>query len=122
MRTPESNDMFGMMYKYMHCIFSPQALHYLVLISEVDEVEIFKICLEYWNALSSDLYRESPYMSSASGLPIMDLPNNKSHTMDEAVARRQFYAPVLTKVRIIVIYFMFEQVPVGVRHQSVEYS
>uniref|UniRef100_A0A8D8U493 Exportin-1 n=1 Tax=Cacopsylla melanoneura TaxID=428564 RepID=A0A8D8U493_9HEMI len=75
-----------------------KALHYLVLISEVDEVEIFKICLEYWNALATDLYRESPYVSSASGLPITDLPNNKSHTMDEAVARRQFYAPVLTKV------------------------
>jgi exportin-1 len=32
-------------------------LQYLVLISEVEEVEIFKICLEYWNALSADLYR-----------------------------------------------------------------
>ncbi|KAL1462770.1 hypothetical protein WDU94_014579 [Cyamophila willieti] len=80
-----------------------KALHYLVLISEVDEVEIFKICLEYWNALATDLYRESPYVSSASGLPITDLPNNKSHTMDEAVARRQFYAPVLTKIRYIMV-------------------
>ena len=34
-----------------------KALQYLVLISEVDDVEIFKICLEYWNALSADLYR-----------------------------------------------------------------
>lgn len=31
-----------------------KALHYLVLISEVEEVEIFKICLEYWNALAMD--------------------------------------------------------------------
>lgn len=37
------------------------ALHYLVLISRVEEVEIFKICLEYWNAVSADLYREVPY-------------------------------------------------------------
>lgn len=37
------------------------ALHYLVLISAVDEVEIFKICLEYWNSLASDLYRAVPY-------------------------------------------------------------
>lgn len=37
------------------------ALHYLVLISEVEEVEIFKICLEYWNALATDLYREVPF-------------------------------------------------------------
>lgn len=34
-----------------------KGLQYLVLISEVDEVEIFKICLEYWNSLSSDLYK-----------------------------------------------------------------
>ncbi len=45
-----------------------KALHYLLLISEVDEVEIFKICLEYWNSLCSDLYRESPFSSSASPL------------------------------------------------------
>ena len=35
-----------------------EALHYLVLISEVEEKEIFKISLEYWNCLASDLYRE----------------------------------------------------------------
>merc|ERR550519_2379682 len=40
-----------------------KALHYLLLISEVEEVEIFKICLEYWNSLTADLYRESPYYS-----------------------------------------------------------
>lgn len=40
------------------------ALHYLVLISEVDDMEIFKICLEYWNALAAVLYQEHPYQSS----------------------------------------------------------
>ena len=45
-----------------------KALHYLLLISEVEEVEIFKICLEYWNSLCADLYRESPFSSSASPL------------------------------------------------------
>jgi exportin-1 len=34
-----------------------KGLQYLVLISKVEDVEIFKICLEYWNALSADLYR-----------------------------------------------------------------
>ena len=33
-----------------------EALHYLILISEVDDIEIFKICLEYWCVLASDLY------------------------------------------------------------------
>ena len=34
-----------------------KSLHYLLLISEVDDTEISKICLEYWNALAADLYR-----------------------------------------------------------------
>lgn len=62
------------------------ALHYLVLISEVEEVEIFKICLEYWNTLSSDLYREAPYTG-----PIY------------FTNRRVLYNEVLNKVRYIMI-------------------
>lgn len=68
-----------------------KALHYLVLISEVEEVEIFKICLEYWNALTTELYRDCPYSSNSSAPP------------DEALARRQFYSPVLTKMRYIMV-------------------
>ena len=78
-----------------------KALHYLILISEVEEVEIFKICLEYWNILAADLYRESPYAAGASPL-FMSRPaatNNSSSTPP----RRQFYQPVLTKVRYIMI-------------------
>nr|MBE5725623.1 embargoed [Cucujiformia] len=55
------------------------ALRYLVLISEVEEVEIFKICLEYWNSLASVLYR--------------DVPNG----------RRALYHDVLNKIRYIMI-------------------
>lgn len=64
------------------------ALHYLVLISEVEEVEIFKICLEYWNSVASELYREVPY----GGGEIM-LANN----------RRLLYQEVLNRVRYIMI-------------------
>ena len=32
------------------------AMHLLVSISRVDDQEVFKICLEYWNILASDLY------------------------------------------------------------------
>ena len=45
-----------------------KSLHYLLLISEVDDVEIFKICLEYWNSLAAELYRESPFSTTASPL------------------------------------------------------
>lgn len=60
-----------------------KALIYLVMISEVEDVELFKICLEYWNSLAADLYKESPY-----GQP---------------VSRRQFYSGILSKVRNIMI-------------------
>jgi len=74
-----------------------KSLHYLLLISEVDDVEIFKICLEYWNTLAADLYRESPFSSTASPL-FMSRPANS-----ETPGRRKFYHPVLTKVRFIMI-------------------
>lgn len=75
-----------------------KALHYLILISEVEEVEIFKICLEYWNSLCSDLYRrDNPFNSTASPL-FMSKPNNMV-----APQRKQFYQPVLSKVRFIMI-------------------
>ncbi|XP_015770316.1 PREDICTED: exportin-1-like [Acropora digitifera] len=69
-----------------------EALHYLVLISEVEETEIFKICLEYWNALASDLYRENPFPSSTPLLISQQIP-----------PRRQMYLSVLSKVRLIMI-------------------
>ncbi|KAF5285642.1 hypothetical protein FQA39_LY16548 [Lamprigera yunnana] len=65
------------------------ALHYLILISEVDEVEIFKICLEYWNALCAELYRDITYSSAQSAY----FGNN----------RRNIYQDVLNKVRYIMI-------------------
>jgi len=73
-----------------------KSLHYLLLISEVDDTEIFKICLEYWNALAADLYRESPFSTTAS-------PLFMSRPASETPGRRKFYQPVLTKVRFIMI-------------------
>ena len=70
-------------------ILPPKALHYLVLISEVDEKEIFKICLEYWNCLSSELYRENPFSTSHSPLAL---------SQQNIPPRRQLYLPVLSKV------------------------
>lgn len=61
-----------------------KALIYLVMISEVEDVELFKICLEYWNSLAADLYKENPYGQSTG-------------------SRRQFYSNILSKVRNIMI-------------------
>lgn len=73
-----------------------EALHYLILISEVDEVEIFKVCLEYWNSLAADLCRESPF--SASTTPLM-----LGRPAGEMPIRRQLYNPVLSRVRRVMI-------------------
>jgi len=70
------------------------ALNYLVLISEVDDVEIFKICLEYWNILAAELYRENPFSATS---PILLCLRN------ETPARRQIYQAILSKVRRIMI-------------------
>ena len=70
-----------------------EALQYLILISEVEEIEIFKICLEYWNILSAELYREVPYQQTAPSY-LRTSANNSA-----VPSRRQFYNPILTKVR-----------------------
>lgn len=64
------------------------ALHYLVLISEVEEVEIFKICLEYWNSVAAELYREVPYGGG-------EIPFGSN--------RRALYQEMLYRVRYIMI-------------------
>lgn len=71
-----------------------ESLAYLLLISEADDTEIFKICLEYWNALASDLYRESPFTPSSPTRFIMK---------QESPPRRLLYTPVLSKLRRIMI-------------------
>lgn len=57
----------------------------------MEETEIFKICLEYWNALASDLYRENPFPSST---PLL-IGTSQSQQIPP---RRQMYLSVLSKV------------------------
>uniref|UniRef100_A0A7M4F858 Exportin-1 n=1 Tax=Crocodylus porosus TaxID=8502 RepID=A0A7M4F858_CROPO len=73
-----------------------EALHYMLLVSEVEETEIFKICLEYWNHLAAELYRESPFSTSAS--PLL---SGSQHF--DVPPRRQLYLPVLSKVRLLMV-------------------
>ena len=65
-----------------------------MLISEVDETEIFKICLEYWNVLAGDLYRENPFTSPSNPFPFMARVGG-----GQPQGRRALYSGVLTKVR-----------------------
>ncbi|CAB3223531.1 unnamed protein product [Arctia plantaginis] len=67
-----------------------KAFQYLVLISEVEEVEIFKICLEFWNSITADLYKMQPCPSTLCA-------HGKS------MGRKALYADVLSSVRYIMI-------------------
>lgn len=74
-----------------------QALHYLVMISEVEEIEIFKICLEYWNSLAASLYRENPF-GQLQIVGLFSLSPSSRPDSNVISPRRQFYAPVLSQV------------------------
>lgn len=66
------------------------AVYYLIVLSEVDDVEVFKICLEYWGSLAEQLYKECPLddrVVACSSLPI----------------RRLIYENMLSKLRCIMI-------------------
>ncbi|XP_055376671.1 exportin-1 [Condylostylus longicornis] len=70
-----------------------RALLCLVMISEVEDVEIFKICLEYWNSLVDDLYSSDPYAGNQCN----------QFAKRTVLSRRRFYADILSKVRYIMI-------------------
>ncbi len=76
-----------------------EAHQYLLLISEVEDTEIFKICLEYWNTLASELYRESPFSSTTPSSPL----HITGSTTQEIPPRRQLYLEKLSKVRRVMI-------------------
>lgn len=65
---------------------------YLVQLSTVDDIEVFRICLDYWHQLTSDLYHEAPVNS-----PLM------LDSFSASTPRRQLYKDVLSKVRDVVI-------------------
>ncbi|KAL7509280.1 hypothetical protein ACHAXN_006343 [Cyclotella atomus] len=76
-------------------------LFYLVRVSEVDDVEIFRICLEAWHMLAFDLYQsenESRFKQTGS-LGALNLNGNDN----SAANRKYMYGPVLTGVRRVMI-------------------
>ncbi|KAL3821906.1 hypothetical protein ACHAXA_008440 [Cyclostephanos tholiformis] len=75
-------------------------LFYLVRVSEVDDVEIFRICLEAWHMLSHDLFQaEHEFKTPDSMANVLNLGGSNSSTS----SRRYIYGPVLTAVRQVMI-------------------
>ena len=79
---------------------------YMVKISQVDEREIFKICLEYWLKLVAELYDEIQSLPIGdSGLLMgLSLGSNGAHNMLNGVSlRKNIYSDVLSNLRLVVI-------------------
>ena len=74
---------------------------YMVKISQVDEREIFKICLEYWLKLVSDLYNEVQSMPGGESGMMMGLSIGGSAST--AFLRKNIYTDVLSNLRLVVV-------------------
>ena len=80
-----------------------ETLGILVQISKTDDMETFKICLEYWQWLGSNLYSD---MSSPGSQLVDALVLAQGHGFNRDnpwVKRRELYAPVLSRARAVMI-------------------
>ncbi|OCH95617.1 hypothetical protein OBBRIDRAFT_788159 [Obba rivulosa] len=78
---------------------------YMVKISQVDEREIFKICLEYWLKLVSELYEEIQSLPIGdSGLLMgLSLGSSSQNMLNGMALRKNIYSDVLSNLRLVVI-------------------
>lgn len=84
------------------------AHQYLLKLSMVDDTENFKICLDYWNALSRELYMDHPMIAgsvagyyraqSAPGSTTLGSSRAQPPLSDAGASRKAFFAPVLNSV------------------------
>ncbi len=77
---------------------------YMVKISQVDEREIFKICLEYWLKLVAELYEEIQSLPIGESGLLMGLSLGGGNSMLNGVSlRKNIYSDVLSNLRLVVI-------------------
>lgn len=80
------------------------AHEYLVKISTVSDVEVFKTCLDWWFRLASTLYDNECHDGRAQpGTLLLNGPSDKLGPPPVTNPRRQFYSPVLAEVRRVMI-------------------
>ncbi|KAF9466324.1 CRM1 C terminal-domain-containing protein [Collybia nuda] len=80
---------------------------YMVKVSQVDEREIFKICLEYWLKLVAELYEEIQSLPIGESGLLMGLSlggNGGAQNMLNGMSlRKNIYSDVLSNLRLVVI-------------------
>ncbi|RZC31413.1 Protein EXPORTIN 1A isoform F [Glycine soja] len=80
-------------------------LEYLINISYVDDTEVFKVCLDYWNVLVSELFEphrslENPAAANMIGLQV---PGMIDGIGSQLLQHRQLYAGPMSKLRMLMI-------------------
>ncbi|XP_074560822.1 protein EXPORTIN 1A-like [Curcuma longa] len=84
-------------------------LEYLIGISYVDDTEVFKVCLDYWNLLVLELFEahhnlENPALTaSLMGLQPTLMPEVVDGLASPLIQRRQLYSVPLSKLRTLMI-------------------
>ncbi|KAM7280728.1 hypothetical protein ACFE04_007862 [Oxalis oulophora] len=84
-------------------------LEYLINISYVDDTEVFKVCLDYWNCLVSELFGahnniDNPAVTvNMMGLQQMPIIGMVDGMGAQLVHRRQLFAGVMSKLRMLMI-------------------
>ena len=80
---------------------------YLIRISQIDDREIFKICLEYWTKLVSDLFDEQQALPLADPTPLLSLMGNGNVRDPSLIAnypmRKHKFADILSNLRTVMI-------------------
>ena len=80
---------------------------YLIKVSQVPEREIFKICLEYWSKLVSELYEEIQQLPISEMNPMIGLNLGSSNGAQGSHAgislRKDIYQEVLSNLRLVMI-------------------
>ena len=92
---------------------------YMVKISQVDEREVFKICLEYWLKLVAELYEEiqSLPIGDSGILMGLSLGGTSASMLNGMNLRKNIYSDVLSNLRLVVIEKMVK--PEEVRASSI---
>ncbi|MCL7029238.1 hypothetical protein MKW94_000042, partial [Papaver nudicaule] len=84
-------------------------LEYLISISYVDDTEVFKVCLDYWNSLVLELFEAHNALdnpgatANAMGLQMPLHSGMVDGLGSQIVQRRQLYAGPMSKLRLLMI-------------------
>ena len=94
-----------------------QGLRYMVMCSTVEDKEIFKICLEYWNGLAASLYKASP-LGGGSSYGTAAMFGGGGRGGGGTHPRLELYSGILSEVRLVMVASMARPEEVLLEEQS----